>query len=54
LGRGEVIEGWDLGVLGMRHGGGRRYLLVPPEAGYGRKNVGAGVGGMLFFDITVY
>jgi len=54
LGRGEVIEGWDIGVQGMRHGGGRRYLIVPPDAGYGRKNIGAGVGGILFFDITVY
>ena len=54
LGRGEVIEGWDIGVQGMRSGGGRRYLMVPPDAGYGRKNVGAGVGGILFFDITVY
>ena len=52
LGRGEVIEGWDIGVMGMRQGG-RRYLVVPPEAGYGRKNVGAGVGGILFFDVTV-
>ena len=54
LGRGEVIEGWDIGVRGMRQGGGRRYLMVPPDAGYGRKNIGAGVGGILFFDITVY
>jgi FKBP-type peptidyl-prolyl cis-trans isomerase len=52
LGRGEVIEGWDIGVAGMRQGG-RRYLIVPPEAGYGRKNIGAGVGGILFFDVTV-
>ena len=52
LGRGEVIEGWDIGVEGMRQGG-RRYLIVPPQAGYGQKNVGAGVGGILFFDVTV-
>jgi len=53
LGRGEVIEGWDLGVQGMRVGG-KRYLIVPPEAGYGKyKNIGAGQGGILFFEVTL-
>ena len=52
VGRGEVIQGWDIGVLGMRQGG-KRFLKVPPQAGYGQRNVGAGKGGMLFFEITV-
>ncbi|CAB9512614.1 FK506-binding protein 4 [Seminavis robusta] len=52
LGGGEVIEGWDIGVEGMRLGG-RRYLIVPPKAGYGRQNIGAGPGAILFFDVTV-
>ena len=52
LGRGEVIEGWDIGVQGMRVGG-KRYLMVPPNAGYGQKDVGGGRGAMLFFEVSL-
>jgi FKBP-type peptidyl-prolyl cis-trans isomerase len=52
LGRGEVIEGWDIGLQGMKQGGIRQ-LMVTPQAGYGQRNVGAGVGGMLFFHVEV-
>ena len=41
LGRGEVIRGWDEGLVGMR-AGGRRILLVPPESAYGHAGAGNG------------
>ena len=42
LGAGQVIKGWDQGVVGMQVGG-RRRITIPPRLAYGK----AGAGGVI-------
>ena len=52
MGKGEVIEGWENGLKGMKEGG-IRHIIVPPKAGYGTKDIGGGAGAMLYFEVTL-
>lgn len=44
LGAGQVIQGWDRGVAGMKVGG-RRRITIPPELGYGSRGAGGVIKG---------
>jgi peptidylprolyl isomerase len=44
LGAGQVIQGWDAGVAGMKVGG-RRRLTIPPALGYGSRGAGGVIKG---------
>jgi cytoskeletal protein RodZ len=54
LGQGQVIPGWDEGIVGMKHGGIRR-LIIPASLAYGAAGQPPTIpaNATLIFDITM-